>query len=157
MKNVLVALLLFGSMAFTSNTEASKGSIIVEILERFLKNSDELVEKQKGGVVGGVQGGAPKVIPEAQDEEQALMEETETSPWLDCVMSAQTKKLETRLAALEASETELTRARLGRLLETTSSAYCAERLVCDSKLSEEESYFATDFETCMFEERYGSS
>lgn len=158
MKSVLIALLACGAITFASNSEASKGSIIVEILERFFKNSDELAEKQKGGIHGGVQGAKPaNSAHETPDSPEQNSSADGLDAWFDCVGAASQKNATSSLAKMEqlfSQETDYDRIREQGLQIEVSLArtFCAEMVRCNSSLPADASALARDYETCLVQQ-----
>ena len=102
MKSALVVLLVCGSFAFVSNAEASKGSVIVEILERLFKNSDEVVDRQKGQSQGVVQGATSRnTVEESPDTPEQNSSAVSLDTWSDCIMAAEQKRVAVLTAKME--------------------------------------------------------
>lgn len=89
MKKALVALFFSSSLVFISAAEASKGSVIVEILERFFKNSEEVVDAKKGQSHGAVQGAtSTNSVDETPYPPEQNSSVESLDAWSDCVAAA---------------------------------------------------------------------
>ena len=158
MKNALVALFVCSSLLFISGAEASKGSVIVEILERFFKNSDEVVDAKKGQSHGAVQGATPtNSADETPDYPEQNSSVESFDAWSDCVMAASQKQAKSSAAKMEqlfSLETDYDRIRKQSLQIEVSLArtFCAEMVRCNSSLPADASALASDYETCLVEE-----
>lgn len=158
MKNALVALFVCSSLLFISDAEASKGSVIVEILERFFKNSDEVVDAKKGQSHGAVQGATPtNPDDETPDYPEQNSSVESFDAWSDCVTAASQKQAKSSAEKMEqlfSQETDYDRIREQGLQIEVSLArtFCAEMVRCNSSLPADASALASDYETCLVEE-----
>lgn len=158
MKSALVALFFCGSLVFINDAEASKGSVIVEILERFFKNSDEVVGAKKGQSNGAVQG---TTSTNGSEESSNALEQNNLAKgmdvWTDCIVAAEQKRAkvsEAKMTHLLSQGTDYDRIKTqGLKFESgLTEAFCLDMVQCNSSLPADASALASDYESCLVEE-----
>ena len=135
--------------------EASAGGkIIVEILERLLKNTDEVITKSKGGV----QGGAPEIVRQSlhDDRESSAYED-----WRACVIAAEEQREARGLTELRelqfispSNEESVKEAQ--QLASELSREFCYEMIKCNAALLPQYSTMTQDFQSCIAEQSRGN-
>lgn len=158
MKKALVALFFSSSLVFISAAEASKGSVIVEILERFFKNSEEVVDAKKGQSHGAVQGAtSTNSVDETPYPPEQNSSVESLDAWSDCVAAASQKQAKSSAARMEQLlSQEVDYDRLGeqglQIEVSLARTFCVEMLRCNSLLPADASALASDYESCLVEE-----
>lgn len=143
---------LFSASAFTiPSAEAGKGQIIVEVLQRILKNSDEVAKKSDGGI----HGASPQISKESI---QRLGEARQKEELSECVIAAEQNRADrglTELVSLQkknlSGEKLMTEAR--RIESELSRAFCYEIIKCNAAVMPEYSTVAEDFTNCIANEQ----
>ena len=155
MKNALVALFVCSSLLFISGAEASKGSVIVEILERFFKNSDEVVDAEKGQSNGAVQGAASaNTADESPDAPEQNNSGEGLDAWTDCIVTAEQKRAKvsaTKMSQLLSQETDhdQIKAKGLKFERGLAKAFCLDMVQCNSSLAGEYLVLQGDYQSCL--------
>jgi len=147
---VLLAISILSITLMAPPVQAGKGDLIVEILERILKKSDETAPATKGGA----QGAAPEVARQTMIEEAA---KSDDPFWGECVVAAEQQRvnqarLEIESLRLKALSNEDLKVAASQLDADLDRKFCYEMIKCKAAVISEYSTMAEDFTSCIAEE-----
>ena len=147
---VLLAISTLSIASMAPPVQAGKGNLIVEILERILKKSDETAPATKGGA----QGAAPEAVRQSMIEE-AMKSDDPT--WGECVVAAEQQRVNEAIVEIEslrlkALSDEDLRVAASQLDADLDREFCYEMIKCKAAVISEYSTMAEDFTSCIAEE-----